>query len=101
MGKILACMTLSESTIFRKVAKALGIIVLGLISVFIPVIGPILFLISLVFAGRLMYFAWLESEREFAVTNRESVPNVIFDPKRSIVQGYEDDDSATQEYGKK
>ena len=101
MGKILARMTLSESTIFRKVAKALGIIVLGLISVFIPVIGPILFLISLVFAGRLMYFAWLESEREFAVTNRESVPNVIFDTKRSIVQCYEDDDSVTQEYGKK
>ena len=95
-------MALSESTIFRKVAKALGIIVLGLISIFIePVIGSLLFLISLVFAGRLMYFAWLESEREFAVTNRESVPNVIFDPKRSIIQGYEDDDSVSQEYGKK
>ena len=86
-------MGLSESLIFRRVIKSIGIFVMGLISIFVPAIGPILFLICIYFASRLLYQAWLESEREFAVTNRENVPNVIFDPRRSIIQGYEDEDS--------
>ena len=63
---------------------------LGSISLFLPVVGPLFFLIGLVFAGRFLYFAWLASEREFAITNRDTTPNVIFDPKRSLTR-YQDE----------
>lgn len=85
-------MGLSESLIFKKVIKAIGFFVLCFIVLFIPLIGPILSLICLYFTGRLLYEAWLESEREFAVTNRNNVPNVIFDPRRSTIQEYKDED---------
>lgn len=86
-------MGLFESLIFKRVIKSIGTFVLGIVFIFIPVIGPILFLICIYFTGRLLYEAWVESEREFAVTNRNNVPDVIFDPRRSIIQGYEDNDS--------
>lgn len=83
----------SESLVFKKVMKSLGFFVLAFIVLFVPAIGPFLSLFCLYFTGRLLYEAWLESEREFAVTNRDDVPNIIFDPRRSIIQGYEDESS--------
>jgi len=83
----------SESLVFKKVMKSIGIFVLAFIVVFIPGIGPILFLFCLYFTGKGLYEAWLESEREFAVTNRDDVPNIIFDPRRNIIRGYEDERS--------
>ena len=83
----------SESLVFKKVMKSFGVFILTFIVVFIPDIGPFLSLFCLYLTGRFLYEAWLESEREFAVTNREDVPNIIFDPRRSIIQGYEDESS--------
>ena len=93
-------MNLSESPIFKSVIKAIGVFFLGFIAIFIPTIGPILFLFSLIFGIRILYHAWLLSEREFAVANRDNVPNIIFDPRRSIDRGYEDDDSISKEFKK-
>ena len=93
-------MGLSESPIFQSVIKAIGVFFLGFIAIFIPVIGPFLFLFSLIIGVRILYYAWLLSEREFAITNRDSVPNIIFDPRRSIVSGYDDDDSISREFKK-
>jgi len=83
---------------FQNVVKAVGIVILGSISLFVPVIGPILFIISLVFAGRFLYFAWWASEREFAITNRVTTPNVIFDPKRNL-PSYQDTSSDPKNHG--
>ena len=82
----------SYSSGFQHIIKAIGILFFGLFALFIPDVGPFLFLLSLFFVIRTLYQAWLLSEREFAVTNRDNVPNIIFDPKKSIVRGYEDED---------
>tara|TARA_Y100001970_G_scaffold125523_1_gene155313 strand:+ start:4663 stop:4926 length:264 start_codon:yes stop_codon:yes gene_type:complete len=80
-----------HSSGFQNVIKAIGIFFFGLAALFIPKVGPFLFLLSLFFVVRTLYYAWRLTEREFVVINRDNVPNVIFDPKKSIVRGYEDE----------
>ena len=60
----------------QNIIKAIGILFFGFFALFIPDIGPFLFLLSLFFVIRTLYQAWLLSEREFAVTNRDNVPNI-------------------------